>query len=119
HFPQGAATGLQNRDLLLVSGTGTIHHYLGKTTGRGAFVGVGAGGEYVQQYYQLGVNSQFTRTGFHFILAPEAGYTTPVMEGVDLVLAARYSAPTSAGNYLGGGSRRFGFLTFVFGLAEH
>jgi hypothetical protein len=41
------------------------------------------------------------------------------MEGVDLVLAARYSAPTSAGNYLGGGSRRFGFLTFVFGLAEH
>src|SRR3954466_1315470 len=55
-FPQGAATGLQNRDLLLVSGTGTIRHFLRKTTNVRPYVGIGAGGEYVQQYYQLGVN---------------------------------------------------------------
>lgn len=117
-FPQGAATGLQNLDLLMVSGMGNIHHFVGKSTSHGPFVGVGAGIQYVQQYYQLGVNSQFSRSAWHFVLTPEAGFTSHVMDGVDFVFSARLFAPTSSGDYLGGGSRRFQFLAFSFGLAE-
>jgi hypothetical protein len=117
-FPQGAATGLQNLDLLMVSAMGNIHHFVGKSSSHGPFIGLGAGIQYAQQYYQVGINSQFSRSAWHFVVAPDAGFTSHVMDGVDFVFSARLVSPTSTGDYLGGGSRSFRFIAFSFGLAE-
>ena len=83
------------------------------------YVGLGAGGQWAQQYYQLGVNSQLSRNGFHWVVAPEIGVAKQVMEGTELVIGLRYTAPTAAGDYVGGGARKFSFLSLSFALAEH
>ena len=117
-FPQGAATGLQNLDLLMVSVMGNVHRFVGHSSNHGPFVGLGAGVQYAQQYYQVGINSQFSRQAWHFTVAPEAGFTSHVMDGVDFVFSARLVSPTASGDYIGGGARSFRFVAFSFGLAE-
>lgn len=118
NFPSGSATGFQVRDLLVMSVLGTARWYAFGPTPRGPFIGLGAGGEYVSQFYQLGPISPFNRTGVHLTAAPEVGFVRPIMTDIDAVITVRFSTPVSAGDYLGGGRRSFRFMTLSFGLAE-
>ena len=116
-FGSGAATGSQFRDLLVTTAMATARWYpFG--SGRGPSLGIGGGGMYAQQSYQLGIQSQLIRSGFQFAIAPEAAMAIPIFHDISAVLTARYMAPTSADGYLGGGSRRFRFLTISAGFAE-
>ena len=117
-FPAGAATGLQRRGLAIVSLLGTTRWFPLGRAWRGVFLGFGLGGNYTQQYYQLGVTSQVNRSSFHLIAAPELGTSVPVFDGLDLVVSARYNATTRGGDYLGGGGRRYSYLSLGVGLAE-
>jgi hypothetical protein len=119
NFGSGSVTGFQHRDLLLAGAMATGRWFLDRAAGHGAYVGLGAGGQWVQQYYQLGVNSQLSRSGFHWVLAPEIGVAKRVMDGTELVIGLRYTAPAAAGDYVGGGARKFSFLSLSFALAEH
>src|SRR5690349_14875748 len=72
-FGAGAATGTQFRDLLVTTAMATARWYpFG--SGRGPSLGIGAGGMYAQQSYQLGIQSQLIRSGFQVAIAPEAAY---------------------------------------------
>jgi len=117
-FSSGAVTGQQSRELLLGTVMGIGRYYPGPTLGRGFYAGLGAGGQFAQQYYQLGVTNPIGRSAFHFAIAPEVGVVTPIMEGLDAVFTARFTATTAAGNYLGGGARSFKFITLGIGMAE-
>ena len=117
-FSSGAVTGQQSRELLLGTIMGIGRYYPGPTLGRGFYLGMGAGGQFAQQYYQLGVTNPIGRSAFHFAIAPELGVVTPIMEDLDVVFTARLTATTAAGNYLGGGARNFKFITLGVGMAE-
>src|SRR4029079_6792168 len=117
-FSSGAVTGQQSRELLLGTIMGIGRYYPGPTLGRGFYLGMGAGGQFAQQYYQLGVTKPIGRSAFHFAIAPELGVVTPIMEDLDVVFTARFTATTAAGNYLGGGARNFKFITLGVGMAE-
>lgn len=117
-FSSGAVTGQQSRELLLGTVMGIGRYYPGPTLGRGFYAGLGAGGQFAQQYYQLGVTNPIGRSAFHLAIAPEVGVVTPIMEGLDAVFIARFTATTSNGNYLGGGARNFKFITLGVGMAE-
>ncbi len=116
-FGAGAATGTQFRDLLVTTAMATARWYpFG--SGRGPSLGLAAGGMYAQQSYQLGIQSQLIRSGFQLAVAPEAAIAVPVFADIAAVFTTRYTAPASADGYLGGGSRRFRYLTFSVGFAE-
>jgi len=117
NFPSGSATGFQVRDLLVMSVMGTGRWYALKAS-HGPYLGLGVGGEYVSQYYQLGPISPFNRTGVHLTAAPEVGLVAPFLTDIDAVVSLRFATPVSAGNYLGGGRRSFRFMMLSFGLAE-
>ena len=117
-FSSGAVTGQQSRELLLGTVMGIGRYYPGSTLGRGPYLGLGAGGQFAQQYYQLGVTNPIGRSAFHLAIAPEIGVVTPIMEGLDAVFTARFTATTAAGNYLGGGARSFKYITLGVGMAE-
>jgi hypothetical protein len=118
NFASGAATGEQQRDLLVTTLMGTGRWFAGRPGSKTPFVGLSAGGSYSQQSYQLGVTSGLTRSAFHLALAPEAGFVFPVFELVDAVVSARYTMQTPSGRYLGGGTRNFPFMTLNIGFAE-
>ncbi len=118
HFPSAAVTGSQVREILMMTVMGTGRWYMGNTFGRGFYLGLGAGAEVDQQYYQVGISQDVTRSGLHIAIAPDVGYIMPFMEGVDLVINARFMAPAPAGSYLGGGSRSYQFVSLSFGMAE-
>jgi hypothetical protein len=119
NFSSGSATGEQFRDLVSVSLMGTGRWFPRGVAGRGPYLGIGAGGLYAQQSYQLGVMPQFVHDGVHLVVAPEAGVAIPIFDGVDALVNVRYTIPSSAGRYLGGGTRSFRFVTLGIGLAEH
>jgi opacity protein-like surface antigen len=119
NFGTGSVTGFQHRDLLLAGAMATGRWYLDRMAGHGPYIGLGAGGQWAQQYYQLGVNSQLSRSAFHLALAPEFGVAKQVMDGIDLMIGLRYTASAAAGDYVGGGARKFNFLSLSFALAEH
>lgn len=119
NFSSGSATGEQLRDLVAVTVAGTTRWYFGPRPGRGTYLGVATGFLIAQQTYQLGVMPQFVRSALHLAVTPEMGVAIPVFDGVDAVVSARYTLPSRAGDYLGGGARRFQFLTIGVGLAEH
>lgn len=117
NFPSGSATGDQLRDLLVFSALATGRWYP-LADSRGPYVGLGAGAMYAEQYYQLGISSQLSRTAFHLVIAPEAGVSVPLMQSVNANLGVRFWSPNAAGNYVGGGARSFRFVTASIGLAE-
>jgi hypothetical protein len=118
-FDGGSATGEQVRDLLVATLMGTGRWFPGGSAGRGFYLAIGAGGILAQQSYQLGVMPQLVRTAFHAVVAPEAGMTVGLFEGIDGVVNLRYTLPNAAGSYLGGSSRSFQFVTLSLGIAEH
>lgn len=117
NFPSGSATGDQLRDLLVASVLATGRWYP-LADSRGPYLGIGAGGIYAEQFYQLGIISQVSRAALHLVIAPEAGLSVPMMQGVNANLGVRYWLPNAAGNYVGGGARSFRFVTASIGLAE-
>jgi len=117
NFPSGSATGFQVRDLLVMSVMGTGRWFALKSS-HGPYLGLGVGGSYVSQFYQLGPISPFNRTGVHLTAAPEVGYVAPFLTDIDAVVSIRLATPVSAGDYLGGGRRSFRFMMLSFGLAE-
>lgn len=118
NFPSGAVTGQQASELLMMTLLGTARWYPGNVWGRGFYLGLGAGGEFDQQYYKIGVAPHLTRSGVHVVVAPDIGYIMRVPAGVDVVVNARFMVPNSAGSYLGGGPRSFQFVALSFGIAE-
>ena len=117
-FPSGAITGHQNSELLMMALMGTVRWYPGIRWGHGLYLGMGAGGEFDQQYYTVGFSRQMVRSGVHLLIAPDIGVITRVMGDIDMVINARFMVPSSAGSYLGGGPRSFQFVALSVGIAE-
>jgi len=117
NFPSGAVTGHQTSEILMMSLLGNVRWYPGEHWGRGLYVGLGAGGEFDTQYYNIAATQQLSRYGVHVAVAPDVGYITQVI-GLDMVVNARFLVPNSAGSYLGGGPRSFQYVALSFGIAE-
>ena len=118
NFPSGAATGPQFRYLLSTPLLVTGYVYPIDTYHVRWYVGGAAGYSYILQLFELGVR-QITHGAWHAVLAPEAGVEVRAFgEGVIGLVSVRYSAPASAGDYLGGGSRSFRHLTVRMGFGE-
>ena len=117
-FSSGAVTGLQTRALMLASVSAVGRWYVLGAAYRGAYLGLGAGAQLGREHYEIGVASPLTRSAVHFMLAPEVGAAVPVSEGMEMIVSARYTGSSAAGNYIGGGSRRFQFVTLSIGMAE-
>jgi hypothetical protein len=115
-FPWGAATGQQTRTLLVTSAMATGRWYpLAGQTLR-PHLGLAAGILYSEESYRLGV-SQTDRSAVHLAIAPEAGWQFPLVASVDGLVSARYTIPTSNGNYIGG-ARSHPFATLSIGILE-
>ena len=119
NFPSGAATGDQLRQLMPAQllATGFLYPYEGG--GVRWFAGGGFGGGHVDQDFNLGTQ-QLSSGAWHLVVAPEIG--AEVRGGPDHlfvgVFSLRYNLPFAAGDYLGGGSRRFKYLTLRIGIGE-
>lgn len=118
-FPSGSATGEQARELLLATMLATARWYPGGTRWQGIFLGLGAGTIWARESFQLGVFDPIINSAFHLAVVPEAAVTIPIFEGVKGTVGVRYSLTAPAGSYLGGGARRFHFLTLTFSVLEH
>jgi len=118
-FPSGAATGDQLRQLMPAQLLATGYVYPYQRNGVRWYAGGGVGTAHVDQDFSLGTQ-QLSRGAWHFVVAPEIG--AEVRGGPDRlfvgVFALRYNAQTAAGDYLGGGSRRFQYLTLRVGIGE-
>lgn len=117
NFPSGAVTGDQTSQILMMTLMGNVRWYPGERWGHGLYLGLGAGPEFDQQYYNVGLNQQLSRYGIHVAIAPDVGVITQIV-GIDMVFNARFLAPNSAGSYLGGGPRSFQYVAFSIGIAE-
>jgi hypothetical protein len=118
NFPSGAATGPQFRYLLStpVLATGYVYPVINERVRW--YLGGGAGGVHVSQWYALGTR-QFSNGEWHFMLVPEVGAEIPIMGGAfHGAVSLRYNAPIAAGDYVGGGSRSFRYVTLRFALIE-
>jgi len=118
-FPSGAATGDQLRQLMPAQLLATGYLYPYQRNGVRWYVGGGVGGGHVDQDFSLGTQ-QISRGAWHLVVAPEIG--AEVRAGPDHlfvgVFSLRYNVPTAAGDYLGGGSRKFQYLTLRVGIGE-
>jgi hypothetical protein len=119
NFPSGAATGDQLRQLMPAQLLAVGYLYPYEKKGVRWYAGGGIGGGHVDQDFNLGTH-QLSNGAWHVVLAPEIG--AEVRGGPDRlfvgVFSLRYNAPLAAGDYLGGGSRRFQYLTLRIGIGE-
>ena len=97
----------------------TGYVYLFQKNGVRWYAGGGVGGGHVDQDFSLGTQ-QLSRGAWHLVVAPEIG--AEVRGGPDRlfvgVFSLRYNAPIASGDYLGGGSRKFQYLTLRVGIGE-
>jgi hypothetical protein len=118
-FPSGAATGDQLRQLMPAQLLATGYLYPYQRNGVRWYAGGGLGGGHVDQDFTIGTQ-QLSRGAWHAVVAPEIG--AEVRGGPDHlfvgVVALRYNLQTAAGDYLGGGSRKFQYLTLRVGIGE-
>ena len=118
-FPSGAATGDQLRQLMPAQLLAVGYVYPYQQNGVRWYAGGGVGGGHTDQDFSLGTQ-QLSRGAWHLVVAPEIG--AEVRGGPDHlfvgVFSLRYNAPIAAGDYLGGGSRRFRYLTLRIGIGE-
>jgi len=118
-FPSGAATGDQLRQLMPAQLLATGYVYPFQKNGVRWYAGGGVGGGHVDQDFSLGTQ-QLSRGAWHLVVAPEIG--AEVRGGPDRlfvgVFSLRYNAPIASGDYLGGGSRKFQYLTLRVGIGE-
>jgi hypothetical protein len=115
-FPGGAATGDRYQHLLMVPILFTSHYYL--TANRDDprwFIGGGGGPVYTQQLFRLGLHDQ-TESDWGFVLVPEVGLAFAAWYGTGGILSLRYHLPTSSGDFLRSGDRRFQYVSLSVGL---
>jgi hypothetical protein len=117
NYEWGATTGEESRTLVVTTAMATGRWYPDLWATRRLHVGLGAGLAYSSETYQVGL-LESVRGAAHLAIAPEAGWTFPLLDGVDAMVSARYTLPASGGSYLAG-SRHHPFATLGFGLLEH
>jgi len=119
NFPSGAATGDQLRQLMPAQLLAVGYLYPIQRSGVRWYAGGGIGGGHVDQDFNLGTH-QMSRGAWHALVAPEIG--AEVRRGQDHlfvgVFSLRYNAPFASGDYLGGGARKFQYLTLRIGIGE-
>jgi outer membrane protein W len=88
--PPGAITGESNRYTNFVPVMLNAHYYAGERGKIRPYIGLCAGGYYVNQELQLGV-AQLQNDSWEWGVAPELGVVIPVQRGLGIVLAGKYN----------------------------
>jgi outer membrane protein W len=116
----GAIWGDQYRDLNIFPMTAGAQYYFGEGKGATApYVGLYAGAYYIRQILDIGLSS-FTKNNWHFGVAPQIGVLVPTGShwGRYANLSVRYNYPIEGGDYLGGKSKSFNYVTFSIGIGQ-
>lgn len=112
----GTISGHQRRYLNAVPMLATVHYYFGNQDSWRVFAGLGAGGIYALQTFEIGVYS-FEHGTWHLGLAPEVGAQIPVTSGTDLYLAGHYDYAFEAGESLNGDAMAWNYWSIDVGFA--
>ncbi len=111
-------TGDQYRDLNSFQMMGNAHVYTGKYGSGRLFVGINAGAYYMRQLVDVGVFT-FETDNWHFGVAPEIGYMFPGGgRHTNFMIRAMLHYPFASGDYLGGQSRTFQYLSIGIGVLQ-
>ena len=116
NFNSGTVSGTQYRHMHIFPMMLTGHWYGGIPGGKRPFIGGGLGTTYVRQLFDIGLQ-EATEDHWHFALAGDAGIAWPLQSGSAAVLSLRYTYPFNAGDYVGGGSRAWQYLSINLGVA--
>jgi outer membrane protein W len=86
----GAITGLSNRYTNFVPVMLNAHYYLGEKGQYRPYIGLCAGGYYVDQEMQIGI-ADVINDSWEWGIAPELGIIIPVQRDLGIVVAAKYN----------------------------
>ncbi|MBN1559374.1 hypothetical protein JW998_03945 [candidate division KSB1 bacterium] len=115
-FDQGAVSGTQIRKLGALPILLSINYF---TTDLYAdispYLALNVGAYYMIEQFSMGIYG-FDKSAWHFGLAPEFGVYVPVGEG-HMQIAMKFNKAFAAGDYLGGGSKEFSWLSLNLGYA--
>jgi hypothetical protein len=117
-LPSGAVTGDMLRRLVSQQILATGFYYPSRLGKVRFYAGGGLGATSIDQDFNLGLQ-QLSKSAWHLVVAPEIGAEIRGGDGYMVgIVSLRFNASNSAGNYLGGGSRRFQNLTLRLGIGE-
>ena len=117
-FPSGAVTGDLLRQLFTQQLLATGYIYPVRMRQVRLYAGGGAGVSQIDQNLNLGTQL-ISRSAWHAVLAPEVGAEIRSHDGFLVgVVSVRFNAAMAAGDYVGGGSRRFQYFTLRLGFGE-
>jgi len=117
-LPSGAVTGDMLRQLVSQQILATGFYYPSRLGKIRFYAGGGLGVTSIDQDFNLGLQ-QLSRSAWHLVAAPEIGAELRGGDGYLVgIVSLRFNASNAAGNYLGGGSRRFQNLTLRLGIGE-
>lgn len=88
--PPGAITALTNRYINFVPVMLNAHYYMGERGEYRPYIGLAAGGYYVNQELQVGI-ATFQNDSWEWGVAPELGVIVPVQRGLGIVVAGKYN----------------------------
>jgi hypothetical protein len=115
-FPGGAATGEQYRHLLVIPALMTgARYFTASSDDPRWYVGGGAGLQYTQQSFQLGLQEKH-RSTWGVVLVPEIGLAFAAWYGTGGIVSLRYHLPSPSGSFLGNGLRRFEYVSLSAGF---
>jgi hypothetical protein len=116
NFEHGAITGDQYRYVLAAPLLFTAAWYFDTDRNNPRwYVGGGAGVEYVQQKFQIGLFDE-RRTNWRMVMMPEVGWMFPAWFGTGGIIALRYHLPASTPGLFNTGHQRFQFVSLSVGL---
>jgi len=117
-LPSGAVTGDMLRQLVSQQILATGYYYPSRFGKVRFYAGGGLGAASIDQDFNLGLQ-QLSRSAWHLVVAPEIGAELRGGDGYMVgIVSLRFNASNAAGNYLGGGARRFQNLTLRLGIGE-
>ncbi|MGH7306593.1 MAG: hypothetical protein ACRELZ_25205 [Candidatus Rokuibacteriota bacterium] len=111
-----AISGDQYRSFNVIPILANATRLLGKDGETRPYVALHAGAYWIEQELDIGLYA-YTKSNWHFGMAPEVGVTFPVRTDGSVYFNARYHYPLSGGDYLGGDSLTLPFLTLGVGIA--
>ncbi len=112
----GAISGTQIRKLGVIPILVSLNYHAASLYSEiSPYLTLNVGTYYVREQYQLGIFVS-DRRAWHLALAPEIGVYIPVNDAY-LQLAVKLNHAFAAGDYFGGGSKEFSFLTINIGVA--
>ncbi len=112
----GAISGTQIRKLGVIPILVSLNYHAGSLYSEASpYLTLNVGAFYMREQYQFGVFVS-DRSAWHFALAPEIGVYIPVSDAY-LQLALKLNHAFAAGDYFGGGSKEFSYLTLNIGVA--